>query len=205
MQSKKNQQAINNFDLETFETIIKGALKKSEENFILLVDAYRWAQDHEKEINRRWKGFSRGWLQERFKMIFGGKDPAHYSLIIRRLAGRSMAVQKVKAAWKFAMRVGSYELYRADQVLTAQQMGILMEKFPAGEGLISSVEVREVVDEMARILKDSKHGRTTTNGKRSRGELEREIAALTKEVQLLLEELQGYKRLIARSKLVKAR
>jgi len=182
------------FGVKRFMEEVHNRLKSSRENLEYLVDAYNWWQwpDNEREMRRAYPKARREWMRQEIMRIFN-IDPQLVSKIITRLAGSKAALPR-QAAWKFAKRIGMWELYHADRVLKPEQLHQLSKKFPGGDSLITPEQVRTVVDDMAQILKSRlKIGDSDRiDYRREYLKLLQQNAALKKEVQMLRKMLEEY-------------
>lgn len=192
-----NKVANSKFNVESFVPDIQNRLTKSRENFEFLVDAYNWAQwpSNIKELNRIWPEFRRQWLRDQIRNIFNC-DPQHYSKIISRIGGGKSAKLRQRG-WCFARRIGNWELYHADRVLTADQLRVLPDKFPEADDLITPEDIRNCVNEMAKILESKVPQRSSIHRIDYRAEYDRlirrvtELETLLKERDKRIEDLQG--------------
>ncbi len=175
------------FKIATFLDDLRSRLVSSRENLEYLVDAYNWWQwpDNDREMRRAYPDARRGWLRQEIMRIFN-VDPQMLSKIVTRLAG-SKTANKRKVAWRFAKRIGTWELYHADRVLKPEQLQALPGKFLDGDFPISPEESRTVIDDMAQILKSRpKLGDSERiDYRREYLKLLQQNAGLKKEVELL--------------------
>ncbi len=190
------------FVVAAFKGTIEENLKHSRESFELLVDAYNWWQwpDNFREMNKAYPSLKREWLRQQIRMIFNA-DPQTLSRIVTRIAGSKKREPRVKA-WAFVKRIGTWELYHADRVLKPEQLQSLPGKFN-GEEILNPEEVRNVVDDMAKILESRQriadaerinYPREYQKALQQIAALRSENAALVQEVEGLREELEWFRK-----------
>ena len=175
------------FGVKTFMKSVHDRLSQSKENLEYLVDAYNWWQwpDNDREMRKAYPQARREWLRQEIMRIFN-VDPQIVTRIVSRLSGSKRAEDR-KKGWRFAKRIGTWELYHADRVLKPEQMKELSKKFPSGDSPITPEQIRTVVDEMAQILKSRQQLDVgdRIDYRREYLTLLQENAALKKEVQML--------------------
>lgn|SRR5574341_452883 len=172
------------FKAKTFVTDVEAALSSGQQSLDLLIDAYSWAFDHIKEVRKYSRDYSQAWLEMRIKRIYN-VDPERYAMLCVRLGGGKNHEQK-KAGRSIVQQIGYWECYRADRLLTKENLAKLGKMVTSK---MTTDEFVQAVDQMAEILKNKSASEPLNkiDYRREYYRLVQEVAALRSENKMLRE------------------
>lgn len=112
-----------NFQPSTFTETVTKLLYDSGQSLEFLVDAYLWAQTHIKEIHKSNPTYRQWWLQQEIQRVFS-VDVQTYARTATRLGGGTSSENQA-AGRDIIRRFGVYETFRAERLLSEDQMNAL--------------------------------------------------------------------------------
>lgn len=167
-----------------FVQAVGNSIKNGEATLEWCIGAYNWANLHLKEIHKYHPKYTQDWLRTEVKRVFN-VDPLLYVRVAHHVGGGRQE-KHFSVGQGMLNRFGFFELYRADKLLTQEQMAKLPSLVSNG---ITVDELHEIVDDMAAVLKtkDDRGRPHSVDYRREYLRLMRENAELKKEVQMLRE------------------
>lgn len=117
---------------KNFEKKLSIAISQGEEGLDRAVGLYLWARDHLKEIHKVDCNYKQEDTIVQIKRVFN-IDPEVYIRTAARIGGGTEP-EKVEKGRSIIKRFGTYETFRADQLLGPEQMRKIIDKLPNGAG-----------------------------------------------------------------------